>query len=156
MTKAPDTDAGFVDLSGIVPVDVIRYEVLRPGTTTGSGWFIEIADESHPNAIAWSNEAARKKLKRQASLEAQQLNGRKIKAEERDPDEVKHENVGWVVSRIVGWTPVKLTFISPDPITYSEANAYKVFLHPKMGWALGQLVDLIGDEKAFTKALPKP
>ncbi|MBB4653016.1 hypothetical protein GGQ99_004800 [Aminobacter niigataensis] len=156
MTKAPETDAGFVDITGFAPVDTIRYEVLKPGTTVGTGWFIEIADESHPNAMAWSNELARKNLKRRANLEAQQLNGRKIKAEERDPEEQKRENIGWVVSRIVGWTPVKLAFISPDPITYSEDAAYKVFMHPKMGWALGQLVDVIGDEKAFTKALPKP
>jgi len=149
---AMKTEDEFVDLSGIVPVDVIHYEILKPGTTEGSGWFIEIADASHPQAVAWSNESARKSMKRQAAIEAQQLNGRKIKAEERDPEEQKRENIGWIVSRIVGWTPVKLAFISPEPIHYSQEAAYKVLLHPKMGFALIQLIDVIGDDKAFTKA----
>lgn len=149
------TDVGFVDLSDIVPMDSIRHEILKPGSTEGTGWIIEIADASHEKAVAWSTEQARKGLKRQSQIEAQQLNGRKIKPEDRDPEEQKRDNIGWVVSRIIGWTPIKLSFISPDPIPYSEKAAYDVFSHPKMGFALGQLVDVIGDDKAFTKASAK-
>lgn len=152
---AMKTDGEFVDLSDIVPLDSIRHEILRPGSSEGTGWFIEIADASHEKAVAWSNEQARKGLKRQSVLEAQQLNGRKIKPEDRDPEEQKRDNIGWVVSRIIGWTPVKLSFISPEPIHFSDKAAYDVLSHPKMGFALVQLVDIIGDDKAFTKASAK-
>ncbi|ODT22218.1 MAG: hypothetical protein ABS35_15310 [Kaistia sp. SCN 65-12] len=151
MTKT-DTVAGFVDLSGIVPVDSISYEILKPGSTEGTGWFIELADASHEQAVAWSNEQTRKGLRRQSQLEALQLNGRKIKPEDKDPVEQKRDNIGWVVSRIIGWNPVKLSFISPDPIQYSEKAAFDVLSHPKMGFALIQLVEVISDDRSFTKA----
>lgn len=145
------SNENFVDFGDIVPVDSIHYEI-RKANGEGSGWSIEIADASHPKAQAWSNEQARKNLKRQERIETQQLNGRKIKAEEKEPEEVRKDNIGWVLSRVIGWTPeIKLPFFD-EPLAYSEENAAKVFLHPKMGFALSQLIDVIGDEKSFTKA----
>lgn len=146
------TNSEFVDFGDIVPVDSIHYEI-RKGNGEGSGWSIEIADASHPRAQAWSNEQSRKTLRRQQMVEAQQANGRKVKPDDREPEEVRRDNIGWVLSRIIGWTPeIKLAFISEEPLAYSEENATKVFMHPKMGFALSQLIDVIGDEKSFTKA----
>jgi len=139
------------DIGAIVPLDSITYEVLKPGTQIGSGWKIDIAYVDHPKAQAWVNESARKGAKRQAAIEAQQLNGRKIKPDERDPEEQRRDNIAWVCSRVIGWTPVKIDFISPEPLAYSDENATKVLGHAKMGWVVAQLIDVIGDERSFTK-----
>lgn len=143
-----------VDLSGDVPLDSVKHELVLPNGKA-SGWKIDIAGPGHPNAVAWVNAQAKRSLERRALLEAQQMNGRKIKPEFKDVDAERRENLGWFVSRILGWNPVKLTFIEPEPIAFSEENAYKVFLHPRMGWAVNQIVELLENEKVFTPSSEK-
>lgn len=141
----------FADLSDCIPEDSTRREILK-ADGSGTGWSIDLAGPGHEKAVAWSNEQARKGLRRAAQIEAQQLNGRKVKPEDRDVEDSRRDNVGWVVSRITGWSPVKIPFISPDPIEFSDDAAIKVFGHPKMGWAMAQVIEWLVDEKTFTKA----
>lgn len=145
-----------LDFSAFLPVDSIHYEIRQQGSADGTGWVIELADASHPKALAWSNEQARKSLKRQEKIEVQQLNGHKVKPDEKNPDEVRKDNVGWVLSRIIGWSPAPVfPFIGAEPVEFSDENAAKVLMHPKMGFALAQLIEVIGDERSFTKASAK-
>lgn len=142
-----DGASAAIDLSAVMPSDTSAYEMKAPGTGAPTGWKITLAGPGHAKAIAWSNEQQRKGLRRQAQIEAQQANGRKIKAEDRDLDEVRRDNIGWVVSRILDWTPVK---IEGEVFAFSDESAAKLLLKPTMGWAFVQLIDALADERTFT------
>lgn len=145
---AMNGNGGAVDFSAFIPVDTIEVEIKAPdGSPTG--WTISLCDSSHPKAQAHLDEQARRRLRREAQIEAAQVNGRKFHSEERTPDESKLDNVRWLVSRVVGWTPVKLGIISPDLLHFSDENAVRVFMHPKMAFVLSQLLDVIVAEKSF-------
>lgn len=137
-----------VDFSAFIPVDTIDVEIKAPdGSPTG--WTVSLCDASHPKAQAHLDDQARRRLRREAQIEAAQVNGRKFHGEERTPDQAKLDNVRWLVSRVVGWTPVRLTIISPDMLQFSDENAIRVFMHPKMNFVLAQLLDVIMAEKSF-------
>ena len=138
------------DLSGMMPVDSSVLEILKPGGTEGTGWKITFAGPSHPRTVAWANEAARRALRKQQRVEQAQANGKKYRADEREPDDVRRENVEWVVSRIIGWTPVRITSIAPEPIEFSDKAAIDLLMQPGMGWAFAQMVDFLGEERSFT------
>lgn len=149
--------APIINLGAFLPTDSTQFEILQAGTEKGTGWVIELAGPGHPQAVAYTNSSNQKSLDRAASLEAQRLNGRKIKPEERDPDEVRADNIAWVCSRVLGWNPVIIPFISEtEPTAYSPEVAAKVFGNPKMGWALSQIVEKITDDATFTQRSPKP
>jgi hypothetical protein len=140
-----------IDFGAFIPVDAIDFELLKPGTEEGTGWIIQIAGPGHPQAVAWQNALSKRNLARTANIESQRLNGRKVKPEERDVEETRAENVGWVTSRIVGWSPVILPFIDPtNPTEYSPEMATKIFSSPLMGAFLSQLVDKLADDASFT------
>ena len=143
------SEAAAVDLSGIIPSETTVFEIKQPGTGEATGWKITLAGPSHQKAIAYSNDSARRTLRRQHQIEAQQANGKKVKPDERTVDEVRADNVAWVVSRIVDWTPVKIGNIE---YRFTDETATELLLQPKMGWALMQLIDAIADDATFTSA----
>jgi hypothetical protein len=136
-----------VDLMAILPADTATLEILKPGGTEGTGWIVTFAGPGHDKAVAWQNEQGKRNLRKQAQIEQAQVNGKKYKAEDRDVDDVRRDNVGWVVSRILDWTPVRL---GADPIRFSEAAATELFMQPRMAWALNQMVEFLADERSFT------
>jgi hypothetical protein len=131
--------ANVVDLTDFAPVDDTTIEIKRGDR--GTGWFVTIGDLSNPIVQERTHAAAKKALK-----------AKKVADEDRDLEESRRENLGWVIARVLGWTPIKLAFISPDEIEYSQENAIKVLLHPKMAWALAQIINAVADEKSFMKA----
>lgn len=137
-----------IDLSAILPADVSTMEVMKPGGTEGTGWHVTFAGPGHAKTVAWQTEQSRRNIRKQAQLEAAQANGRKVKPDEREPDDVRRENVGWVVARIVDWTPVR---IGGEDIPFTEAGAMALLMRPEMAWAYGQMVDFLVDERSFTK-----
>ena len=143
----------IVDLSAFIPTDTAVLAILAPGGVTSTGWNVTFAGPGHPKAVAFTEEASRKNLRRQRQIETAQINGRKYKPEEREVDEARRENVAWVVARIVDWTPVKLG--PGDPIAFSDGAAFELLLRPEMGWALGQMVEFLADERSFTKGSAK-
>ena len=147
----PETVPTVVDLSSFRPIDASVLKIRQPGTATPTGWEVTFAGPSHPKTVAWSNDSARETLHRQAQIEAQQLNGRKIKPEEREVSDVRRENVRWVVSRILGWTPVRL---GPDGtvLEFSEKAATDLLVDPAFGWVYAQMIEFLNDERSFTKA----
>lgn len=146
--------AAAVDLGAFIPQDSISFEFKVPGKPDkGTGWVLQLCGPGHPQAVAYSNANAKKSNARQAWIEAQRGNGKKLKAEqlERDPDEVRAENIGWATSRIIGWNPVVIPFLGAEPTAYSPETALKVFSDPRMGSFLTQLVEVLADETDFTK-----
>lgn len=139
-----------VDLLAFVPADAAVLEILKPGGIESTGWKITFAGPSHDKTIAWQTENSRKALRRQQQQEAAQINGRKYKPEEREPDDQKRDNVSWIVARILDWSPVRLG--PGDPVPFSEAKAIELLMRPDLGWAFAQMVEFLVDERSFTKA----
>lgn len=137
-----------ISLDFALPKDTSTLEITAPGSSESTGWIVEFAGPSHAKTVAWSNEAARKALRKAQSNEQQQLNGRKVKVDERTPEEVKKENVQWVVSRIVNWSPVE---VLGKTYTFSDESALELLLKPEMGWAFVQMVNFLTAEESFTK-----
>jgi hypothetical protein len=138
------------DLSALIPLDTIEYEVKAPGGVQGTGWIITLCDDAHPKAQAYQNERARERLRKERMIEQAQVNGRKYQADERTPDEERERNAKWIVSRIVGWTPVKLPGFGDEPLAFSDETATRVLMHPKMGWLFAQLIDVVTADRSFT------
>jgi hypothetical protein len=143
-----------VDLTAFIPQDVAVLNVLRAGGIEETGWKITFAGPSHPQTLAWSEASARKNLRRQAQIEQAQVNGKKFKAEEREPDDVRRENIAYVVARIVDWSPVRLG--PGEPILFSPAAATELLLRPELGFVYTQALEFLGEERSFTKGSAKP
>ena len=128
--------------------DTATLEILKPGGVEGTGWVITFAGPGHPKAIAWSNESSRRNLRKEQQIEQARANGKKYKAEDRDPEGIRRDNIRWAVAHIVDWTPVD---IGGGPITFSEEAATTLLLNPKMGFALLQMMEFLADDRSFTK-----
>ncbi|WP_100962632.1 branched-chain amino acid ABC transporter [Bosea sp. FBZP-16] len=144
-----------IDLSAFQPADIGVLAILQPGTGRPTGWEITFAGPSHDKTLAWANASARDELRRQAQLEAQLRNGRKVKPDDIDVDQVRRENVARVVARIVDWTPVKLDPNGPT-IVFNEAAATELLLDPRLSWVYLQALEFLNDERSFTRASAKP
>ena len=141
-------------IAGLMPVSSTKFMIKAPGTGEDSGWEITFGGPGHPKAVAYGEQLQRQTLERNSQIEAQQRNGRKIKPESREPAEVRRESVGWVVSRIIDWTPVEVVEGEP-PIEFSDEAAIRLLSQPEMGWAFGQMVDFLTDERSFTQSSAK-
>lgn len=137
-----------ISLDSQIPSDVAIMEVLKAGGVEGTGWFVTFAGPAHPKTVAWSNEAARKSLRKAQLVEQAQVNGKKFKGEDRDPDDVRRENVAWVVARIVDWTPISVGGKSYD---FTDVAATELLVKPEMGWAFTQMVEFLAADTSFTK-----
>jgi hypothetical protein len=138
-----------IDIGGILPQDETTIEIMKPGGIEGTGWKVTLAGPAHEKTQAWVLENTRRNLRKQQQIEAAQVNGRKFKPEDRDVTDARRENVEWVVSRIVDWTPVK---IGAETFPFSDAVAVDLLSRPALGFAFNQIVEAIGDERSFTKA----
>jgi hypothetical protein len=136
-----------LDLTAFLPTDTAKYAVQKPGGGA-TGWVIEFAGPSHPKAISWANESARKSLDKARAIEQSQVNGRKYKPADTSVDEQLRTNVQWIVGRVVNWTPVK---VGGTVYEFSDATATELLMKPEMGWAFVQLVEFLADERSFTK-----
>ncbi len=144
-----DNTNAAIDISVFIPQDISSLEIMKPGGIEGTGWHVQFAGPAHPKTVAWNNEQNRKNLRRSQQIEQAQVNGKKFKSEDRDVDEVRRDNVAWVVARIVDWTPVRLG--PGDPVAFAEEAAIRLLMQPNMGWAFSQMIEFLVDERSFTK-----
>lgn len=149
------TGSGVVDLSGAIPLDTIEHEVLLPdGSPTG--WVITICDSAHPKAQARMNDLRRRTLREQRQEAQARASGKKYSPEERTVEEERADGARWIVSRVIGWSPAPvLSYISDDPIQFSDDAAMRVFMHPKSYWIFNPLLEVIGNDQAFMKRSSK-
>jgi hypothetical protein len=136
-----------VNLTAFLPVDSFDIEI-QSVTGEATGWHITLAGPSHPATVASAESIARRALRKSAEIEAAQVNGRKFKPDDREPANVRRENVESVVSRIIDWTPVD---VGSGPISFSKESATDLLLRPEMGWALVQIAEALAGDAAFTR-----
>jgi hypothetical protein len=140
------SDDNVIDLSADLPGETAELKMVRPGTDVPIGWVITLAGPSHPKAIAFKDSSQRERLAKQAQVEAQQANGRKVKPDVISPGDADLKTVKWLVSRIVTWTPIK---IGADTFAFSDDAATRLLLKPEMAPYIGQIVDYLQSERAF-------
>jgi hypothetical protein len=112
-----------------------------------TGWFWEFAGPGHPKTEALNNRLARERLHKSAQIEQSQVNGRKWKAEQENPDELRAKNIADLVERIVGWSEVE---IGGEKFEFSPAKAIEFLSHPKRVGVLTQAMEFVASEKSFT------
>lgn len=144
-----DTLNGAVtDLSAFMPDDTSELYTVVPGTNKRTGWVITLAGPGHAKTVAANNEASRKQLHREQMQENSRVNGRKYKAEDRQPEEQRREFIDGLVARIVTWTPVR---IGAETFEFSDKTAADLLLRPAMGPYVAQVVDALIADGAFMK-----
>lgn len=143
------TDA--VDLDGFLPEDQFTIEITRSvrGETRPTGWKITLANEHHDKPRVYAEERARRQLQREQAIARMIADGRQPEAEERTLESQRTDNVRYVVSHIVSWTPVR---IAGETFEFSDETAFKLLSRYDMAWAYGQILDAIRDAGRFTKA----
>ncbi len=142
------TTTTIINMADDLPNDTAELHVVKPGTNIRTGWVITLAGPGHPQTIALQNEGERERLHKAAEIERAQVNGRKWKGDDDQPEEARRKLVSRVTRRIVGWTPVDF---GDGPVEFSHDNAVKLFIDPKKGSYFGQVVDFLTAERAFMK-----
>src|SRR5690606_18125659 len=112
-----------------------------------TNWVWEFAGPGHPKTEALHNRFARERRRKQQQIEQAQVNGRKWKAEQEDPAELRAKNIVDLVERLVGWSEV---IIGDKPFPFSPENAIEFLSHPKRVGVLAQAMEFVASEKAFT------
>jgi hypothetical protein len=109
-------------------------------------WKWRFAGPGHPQTVAYNERQSRDRLHREAQQEQARVNGKKWKADEQTTDEVRGQNAEWILSRLLGWTPVKL---SGEDYPFNRENAMALLLDPKKPF-FSQAVEFLAEEKSFT------
>lgn len=140
------TEAVSLSFDAFEASDTSTMEVLDvQGNPTG--WFWEFAGPGHPKTVALNNRISRERLRKQAQIEQAQANGRKYKADQETPDDVRARNIADLVERLVGWSDIE---INGKPFPFTAENATEFLSHPKRTGALVQAMEFLADEKSFT------
>jgi hypothetical protein len=134
------------DLEALKAADTATMTVLHPLTGEPTTWQITFAGPAHPKAIALSNRLARKRLGDERLREQAAANGRKWKAAERLPEEIREENVRIVAERMLGWTPVR---INGADLPFTEEAAVRLLLDPAYGRIYDQVLEFLGADDSF-------
>ncbi len=137
-----------INMADDLPADTAELHVVKPGTNQRTGWIITLAGPGHPQTIEMTNEGERERLHRSQEIERAQVNGRKWKGDDEQPEESRRKFVSRIARRIVGWTPVDF---GDGPVEFSQENAVKLFMDPKKGAFFVQVVDFLTAERAFMK-----
>lgn len=137
-----------INMADDLPNDTAELHVVKPGTNIPTGWVITLAGPGHPQSIALMNEGERERLHRATQIEQAQVNGRKWKGDDDQPDAARRKLVSRITRRIVGWTPVDF---GDGVVEFSQDAAVKLFANPKYGAFFGQVVDFLTAERAFMR-----
>lgn len=146
------TDTAAVpDFSAFLAVDQIPLEIMALDGVTPTGWTWQISGPGHEKAVRYQNEQSKKSLRKARLIEQAQVNGKKYVPEERTADDQRRDNMAWIASRVLGWSPMPLSFITgnSDPIPFSDENVIRVLMHEKMGFVFTQLVEAVTEDKRF-------
>lgn len=141
-----------VDITAFVPTEETVLDILtQDGKPTGWKW--TLCAPSHPKAVAFADVQARRNLHKQKLIEQAQINGKKYHSEENTPEEARRENVGWIIARVIDFTPVKLF---GETYTFSDKAAEDLLIKPELGFVLTQVSEALNADKLFTKTSAKP
>jgi hypothetical protein len=135
------------DITASILTEDTVLDILSPNGTP-TGWKITLAGPSNPKASAFADVTARRNLHKAKLIEQAQVNGKKYQAEEKTPEEQRRDNVQFVISRILDWTPVK---IGGEVYTFSDKTAETLLMKPEMINIYVQILEAINEERRFTK-----
>jgi hypothetical protein len=111
-------------------------------------WVWTFAGPGHAKAVAQSNRLSRERLHEDAQKEQARVNGKKWKASDETPDEVRKRNVSFIAERLLRWTPIKL---NGEDLPFSIENATKVLSDPRKVSLLIQALEFLNEDKSFIK-----
>lgn len=151
-----------VDLSAVMPEETGTLHIVVPGTNKPTGWKVTFAGPGHPKTVAQNEEIARAALGRAERIEMAQVNARKWKGDGKQPEDVRRENVDWVIGRILHWTPIKIGQYSDQPVELPDnatqeqiKRAHDLLSQPYMQPFFVQMTDFLADQASFTPASAK-
>lgn len=144
----PSEKTTVINMADDLPQDTAELHIVKPGTNIRTGWVITLAGPGHPQTIEIMNEGERERLHRSAEIERAQVNGRKWKGADEQPEENQRKFVSRICRRIVGWTPVDF---GDGPVEFSQENAVKTFMDPKKGSFFVQVVEFLTADRSFMK-----
>jgi hypothetical protein len=110
-----------------------------------TNWKWRFAGPGHPQTVAYNERRSRERIHREAMQEQARVNGKKWRADEQTTDEVRADNVEWILSRLLGWSPVKM---NGEDYPFSRENAKTLLLDQRKPF-FGQAVEFLADEKSF-------
>jgi hypothetical protein len=143
-------DGATFDLADLDAIDTADLEVRHPATGAPTGWVITFAGPGHPQVVALNERTLRKRLREDRDKEQARANGRKWKGEDKSPEEIRVENISFLVDRIVGWTPVN---INGQDVPFSREAAMQLLGDPRKGWLFTQALDFVVADDTFTRPL---
>ena len=135
-----------IDIADIDAADESDMTVVVNGRLTT--WVWTFAGPGHPKGIAQSNRLSRQRLHEDREKEQSRVNGKKWKADEETPDEMRKKNANYVVERLLRWSPIKL---SGEVLTFSPDAAMKLLLDPRKVSLLVQALEFLNEDKSFIK-----
>jgi len=139
------------DISELDSAEEAVMEVMSNGLPTEWKW--TFAGPGHPNAAAQSNRIARESLAKARAKEQAQTNGKKWKGgPEQSPDELREDNVSFVLERLLGWSEITM---NGEPYPFSQENARKLLMDRRKGALLQQSLEFIFDDNSFTQRSAK-
>lgn len=144
MTDKTSASAVF-DLSELDAADEAVMEVEANGKATG--WLWTFAGPGHEKTIEQSNRLAKERLRKEAAQEQAVINGKKWKADEETVDEALARNVGLVIDRLLGWSPIQM---GGKDYPFSAENAKALLMDRRKGQLLIQALEFLGNERSFT------
>ena len=92
----------------------------------------------------------RKRLREDREKEQARINGRKWKGEERAPEDIRAENLGFWSTASSRWSPVS---INGQDIPFSREAAMQLLGDPRKGWLFTQALDFVVADDTFTRPL---
>lgn len=131
------------DVTAFQEADTAEMQVRHPVTGELTPWVITFAGPGHAKTVALTATVNRENLAE--AREASRGRNRRMPS----TDEVMAKNVRFVVSRMIGWTPVK---IGDDVIEFSPDAATKLLSDPSYRVLYKQCFDFLVSDESF---LPK-
>jgi len=134
------------DISAFKTLATADMVVNHPITGVPTKWIITFAGPGHPQTVDLADRQARRRLTEDKNKLQAQVNGRKYKAPDLSPEDVRDEIVGDIVDRIVTWTPVRL---DGEAVEFSKAKAVALLRDPAYGKLFEQIIDFLAAERSF-------
>ncbi len=141
---APADDILDLGDASLDALDEAEMTVVINGKVTTWVWIF--AGPGHEKTVAWGDKIAKQRLHEERQREQAQVNGRKWKAPEETPDEVRERNVQWVLARLLRWSPVRM---NGEDFPFTPENARTVLIDPRKD-IYRQAIEFLADEQSFT------
>lgn len=149
-TTAATPGPAVIKLTALRAQDVVEYDVRNPDPDPEApellGWKWRLAGPNHPATIAHQQKVTAGYLHESRRQQQATANGKKWKAEDRTPDELRDSMLDQVCARVLGFGPVDL---GNGPVEYSAANARMLLGDRSLGWLLNQISGALADDATF-------